>query len=101
MINPQKGIDLYDNNSIIIRILYVVTIFQQTSVALSSVEAKYMAASTVSCEDIWLHKVLSRLFDEELDPIVIYCDNQSCIKPFENPVFCDRSKNIEIKYHFI
>jgi hypothetical protein len=32
---------------------------------------------------------------------VIYCDNQSCIKLSENPVFHDRSKNIEIQYHFI
>ena len=27
--------------------------------------------------------------------------NQSCIKLTENPVFHDRSKHIEIKYHFI
>jgi hypothetical protein len=32
---------------------------------------------------------------------VILCDNQSCIKMTENPVFHDRSKNIEIRYHFI
>jgi ATP sulfurylase len=36
-----------------------------------------------------------------LDPTVIYCDNQSCIKLSENPVFHDRSKHIEIRYHFI
>jgi hypothetical protein len=32
---------------------------------------------------------------------VIYCDNQSCIKLSENPIFHDRSKHIEIRYHFI
>jgi hypothetical protein len=32
---------------------------------------------------------------------VIYCDNQSCMKLSENPVFHDRSKHIEIYYHFI
>jgi ATP sulfurylase len=32
---------------------------------------------------------------------MIYCDNQSCIKLTENLVFHDRSKHIEIKYHFI
>jgi hypothetical protein len=31
----------------------------------------------------------------------ILCDNQSCIKMTENPVFHDRSKHIEIHYHFI
>jgi hypothetical protein len=60
-----------------------------------------MAASTASCEAIWLRKLLAELFDQELDPTVIYCDNQSCIKLFENPMFHDRSKHIEIMYHFI
>jgi hypothetical protein len=32
---------------------------------------------------------------------VILCDNQSFIKMTENPVFHDRSKHIEIRYHFI
>ena len=32
---------------------------------------------------------------------VILCDNQSCIKMTENPVFHDRSKHIEIRYHYI
>ena len=31
----------------------------------------------------------------------ILCDNQSGIKMTENPVFHDRSKHIEIRYHFI
>jgi hypothetical protein len=32
---------------------------------------------------------------------MILCDNQRCIKMTENPVFNDRSKHIEICYHFI
>ena len=60
-----------------------------------------MAASMTSCGAICLHKLLIGLFDQELDPTVIYCDNQSCIKLFENPIFHDRSKHTEIRYHFI
>ena len=41
------------------------------------------------------------LFGQRLRPTMIYCDNQSCIKLVENPVFHDRSKNIEIRYHFV
>jgi hypothetical protein len=59
-----------------------------------------MAASLVSCEAIWLRKMLTGLFGLEMGPTVD-CDNQSCIKLSENPVFHDRSKHIEIKYHFI
>ena len=32
---------------------------------------------------------------------VVHYDNQSCIKLIENPVFHDRSKYIDIKYHYI
>eukprot|EP00253_Pinus_taeda_P030379 PITA_30379 len=74
---------------------------KQQSIALSSAEAEYMAASLASCEAIWLHKMLFGLFGQALRPSVIYYDNQSCIKLMENPVFHDRSKHIEIKCHFI
>ena len=60
-----------------------------------------MAANQASCEALWLRKLLVDLFDQELRPIVIYCDNQSCIRLSANPVFHDRSKHIEIRYHFI
>eukprot|EP00253_Pinus_taeda_P007651 PITA_07651 len=73
---------------------------KQQSVALSSAEAEYMAASLASCEAIWLRKMFG-LFGQPLRPSVIYCDNQSCIKLTENPVFHDRSKHIRIRYHFI
>jgi hypothetical protein len=32
---------------------------------------------------------------------MIYYDNHSCIKLSENPIFHNRSKCIEIQYHFI
>jgi hypothetical protein len=32
---------------------------------------------------------------------MILCDNQSCIKMTENPMFHDKSKHIEIWYHYI
>eukprot|EP00253_Pinus_taeda_P002065 PITA_02065 len=75
--------------------------WKQQSVALSSAEVEYMAASLASCEAIWLRKMLFGLFGQPLRPSVIYCDNQSCIKLTENPVFHDRSKHIGIRYHFI
>jgi hypothetical protein len=60
-----------------------------------------MAASQASCKAIWLSKLLVGLFGQELSPTVIHCDDHSCIKLSENPVFHDRSKHIEIIYHFI
>jgi hypothetical protein len=60
-----------------------------------------MEAIHASCEALWLHKLLVGLFSVHLRPTVIYCDNQSCIKLLENPIFHDRYKHIEIHYHFI
>eukprot|EP00253_Pinus_taeda_P013507 PITA_13507 len=74
---------------------------KQKSVALSSSEAGYMAASIVSCEAIWLRKLLVNLFRRNMEATKIMCDNQSCIKLSENPVFHDRSKHIDIRYHFV
>ena len=50
---------------------------------------------------LWLCKLMVDLFDMELSPTVIQCDNQSCIKLSENRVSHDRLKHIEIRYHFI
>eukprot|EP00253_Pinus_taeda_P030510 PITA_30510 len=74
---------------------------KQISVALSSAEAEYMAASLAACEAIWMRKILVGLFGSHLDPTVVYCDNQSCIELLDNPVFHDRSKHIDIRYHHI
>ena len=48
---------------------------KQKSVALSSAEAEYMAASQTSCEALWLRKLMLDLFDMELSPTVIQFDN--------------------------
>eukprot|EP00253_Pinus_taeda_P025191 PITA_25191 len=74
---------------------------KQKSVALSTAEAEYIAASMASCEAVWLRKLFSELFGLTLDTTVILCDNQSGIRLSENPVFHDRSKHIDIRYHYI
>eukprot|EP00253_Pinus_taeda_P003104 PITA_03104 len=75
--------------------------WKQRSVALSSAEAEYMAARQSACEAIWMWKILVGLFDQMMDLTVIYCDNHSCIKLSENPVFHDRTKQIDIRYHHL
>ncbi len=60
-----------------------------------------MAASQATCDAIWMQKILVGLFDQRMDPAMIYCDNQRCIKLSENPVFHDRFKHIKIQYHHL
>ena len=61
---------------------------------------KTSVATCLACiKAVWIHKLLTGLFDIEMDATDIYCDNQSCIKLRENLMFHDKSKGIEIKCH--
>jgi hypothetical protein len=73
----------------------------QSSVALSTVEAEYIATSDASKEVIWLRKLLAGLFGDVLETTIIHCDNQRCVKLSENPIYHDRSKHIEMRYHYL
>jgi hypothetical protein len=67
-----------------------------TFVALNSIDTEYIVVSMDSCEAIWIKKFLTGIFDQALEPTVIYCNNESFIKLFENPIFYDNSNHIEI-----
>lgn len=73
---------------------------KQNFVALSTAKVEHIVAS-MACEAIWLRKLFSELFQHVLDTTVIYCDNQSGIRFSKNLVFHDRTKHIDIRYHFI
>jgi hypothetical protein len=45
--------------------------------------------------------LLAGLFDLELKETCIWYDNQSCVNLTDNPMFHDKSKHVEIKYHYI
>ena len=74
---------------------------KQSCMAMITTEAEYVAACVAICEAIWLRKLLSDLFDLQLEATNIFCDNQSCMKLLQNPTFRENSKHIEIKYHYI
>ena len=69
--------------------------------ALSTAEAEYVTTYSASFEAVWLWKLLSDIFDLQLDATCIHFDNQSCVNFSENLVFHDKSKHIELKYHYI
>ena len=73
---------------------------KQKSVALSSTEAEYMALSEATKEAIYLRNLLEDLTGK-LDCVSLYNDNQSAKKLAYNPVLHERSKHIDIRYHFI
>ena len=74
---------------------------KKSSISLSMVEVEYIVARSFCSEEVWLRKMLTRLFDVEIDVTDILCDNQSCIKMTKNPVFHNKTNHIEVRYHFI
>ena len=74
---------------------------QQTSVALSSMEAEYMAACAATQEAIWLRMLLIELGCVIQKPIILLEDNQSCIHLAHNPKDHRRSKHIDRQYHYV
>jgi hypothetical protein len=74
---------------------------KQKVVALSSCEVEYIAASTASCQGIWLRRMISDLLGGEMEKVQLYVDNKSAIQLCKNPVYHDRTKHIDTRYHFI
>lgn len=74
---------------------------KQIFLALNSKKVKKIVSNQATCEAIWMRNILVGLFGQMMDPTVLYCDNQSCIKLSENPIFLDQSKNIDIWYHHL
>jgi len=74
---------------------------RQATVALSTAEAEYMALSAATQEVVWLRKFLKNFEIEQSEATVIFEDNQGCIALAKNPVAHERTKHIDIRYHFI
>jgi hypothetical protein len=71
----------------------------QPTVAVSTVEAEYMSAAAAVKEALWLGRLLAEL-GVSVQPLRVYCDNQGAIKLLKHPIASQRSKHIDVLYHF-
>lgn len=67
---------------------------------MSTTEAEFIALSEAIKEGIWL-KGLLHDFGVKQTTVRIFCDNQSTIFLTKNPQFNNRTKHIDIKFHFV
>ncbi|KAK3784573.1 hypothetical protein RRG08_003381 [Elysia crispata] len=75
---------------------------KQQSVALSSCEAEYMAISSATQEGKFLLALINDMnIDLHVHDFTLNCDNQGAIALSKNPVHHQRSKHIDIRYHFV
>ncbi|KAJ9565938.1 hypothetical protein OSB04_001904 [Centaurea solstitialis] len=74
---------------------------KQDTVALSSCEAEFMAATSAACQAVWLRELLAEVTGLKKQKVLIRIDNKSTIALSKNPVFHGRSKHIHTRFHFI
>lgn len=74
---------------------------KQPIVALSTCEVEYVAASWTVCHAIWLRNLLRELKNQQTEPTEIKVDSKSAIELAKNPVHHERSKHIDVRFHFI
>jgi hypothetical protein len=75
---------------------------RQPTIALSTMEAEYMANTQATKEAIWITKLMMDLgYMEEKKMMVIRCDNQGAISLTKNPTHHARTKHIDVQHHFV
>lgn len=72
----------------------------QSTIALSTTEAEYMALTEAVKESKWLHGLLDSLGVNAQVPEV-HCDSQSAIHLAKNPVYHERTKHIDVRMYFV
>ena len=73
---------------------------RQRIVALSTMESEYIALADASKELLWQHQLLKTLGIPQ-SKTKMHCDNQSAIATANTVAITERSKHIDVRYHFI
>jgi hypothetical protein len=73
---------------------------EQNSVALSTAEAEYIAVGHC-CAQLLRTRQTLRDYGYKLSKFLLPCDNESAIRMVDNPVEHNRTKHIDIRYHFL
>ena len=75
---------------------------KQPTVALSTCEAEYVSLASATQEAKFLMQLLNSMTScDDFRNVTLHCDNQGAIALTKNPVQHQRSKHIDIKYHFV
>ena len=74
---------------------------KQQIVALSTVEAEYVAQAHATKEALWLRAFISEIRNEPTRTITINSDNQGAIALSKDNKFHSLTKHIDVRYHFI
>ena len=74
---------------------------KQSGVALSTIEAEFVAAASCCSQLIWMIATLRDFGLVFTERVPLFCDSTSAISVGKNPCLHSRSKHIDIRYHFL
>jgi hypothetical protein len=72
----------------------------QSVVVQSTTEAEYMAIAEACRESAWLKDLYVELCGDD-SCVNLFCDSQSAIYFTKDQMFYERSKHIDVKYHYV
>lgn len=75
---------------------------KQATIATSTCEAEYMACCTATKEAVWISRLIADILQKtNPEPVTIGIDNNGTIFLANNPAINERSKHIDVQYHFV
>ena len=74
---------------------------KQETISLSSAEAEYRSLRKVVGQLVCLSRLLTKFGVPYPKPILVFCESQSALHIAKNPIFHERTKHIEVDYHFV
>lgn len=74
---------------------------KQNVVAISTTESEYYALAEAIREVVWLKQLLADFNIPTKSEIPVMIDSQSCISMVTNEKFSNRTKYIDVRYHFV
>ncbi|GMQ07645.1 hypothetical protein CsSME_00051760 [Camellia sinensis var. sinensis] len=76
---------------------------KQSCIALSTMEAEFVACSSAVQEAVWLRRFLQHLdvVTHTSDPVTIHCDSMAALAYAKDPKYHGRTKHIDVRFNFI
>lgn len=74
---------------------------RQSVISLSSCEAEYVSLALATQEAVFLRQLFADMLNINQDVVLLCMDNQGAISLAKNPVNHQRTKHIDIKFHYI
>jgi hypothetical protein len=72
----------------------------QPTIAQTTIEAEYIAVCDVCKEAVWLKGLYAELSGDTFC-IDLFCNSQSVIHLTKDQIFHERTKHINVKYHYV